>query len=48
MRYIIALLFFSQITFAQLNKFKPSIALETKEAAWVDSIYNKMTLEEKI
>jgi len=48
MRYIIALLFFSQITFAQLNKFTPSISLETKESIWVDSIYNKMTLEEKI
>ena len=49
MRYIIVLLFFSQIAFAQLRKFTPiSIDTETKESIWVDSIYNKMSLEEKI
>lgn len=48
MRYfVIALLFISQIAFSQLRE--PKLVLDrTKETIWVDSIYNKMTLQERI
>ncbi|PZQ83527.1 MAG: beta-N-acetylglucosaminidase, partial [Flavobacterium johnsoniae] len=48
MRYfVIALLFISQIAFSQLRE--PKLILDrTKETIWVDSIYNKMTLQERI
>lgn len=50
MRYFIISLFFSQIAFAQSSVPDSNfIKLDkTKEIAWVDSIYNKMTMEEKI
>lgn len=48
MRYFIALLFFSQIAFSQLNAPPTEILDRTKEIVWVDSIYNKMSMEERI
>lgn len=48
MRYFIALLFFSQIAFSQLNAPPAEILDRTKEIVWVDSIYNKMSMEERI
>ena len=45
--YLITLLLVVQYSFAQ-NRVKDPILKRTPETTWVDSIYNKMTLEERI
>ncbi|NBL65708.1 serine hydrolase [Flavobacterium sp. NST-5] len=45
--YITALLLFSQWAFSQLH-LPPKTIDFTKEKVWVDSIYNKMSMEERI
>ena len=45
--YLIALLFVVQYSFAQLRVKEPLLK-RTPETVWVDSLYNKMTLEERI
>ncbi len=45
--YLIALLFVVQYSFAQL-RVKAPILKRTPETIWVDSLYNQMTLDERI
>nr|WP_294935823.1 glycoside hydrolase family 3 N-terminal domain-containing protein [uncultured Flavobacterium sp.] len=48
MRYFLFIvLFISQITFAQTEKFFNNHSLD-REKIWVDSIYNQLTFEEKV
>ena len=47
MRYLILLLLCGQVAWAQFKRDHFSVS-EKKEAAWVDSVYNQMALEDKI
>ena len=47
MRYIILFLLVGMTASAQLGALKPPFE-RTREAVWVDSIYNKMTFEERV